>query len=403
VSIPVNLDDVQATTSYEEEVAALQEYQAESQNAISAEEGFFIDPQLLALEKQSRNESAPVDDTANTDATLLPEAAQRTLRLRQVMASRDMINSCPRPTIADGVFERVTEGSLRHEDVDTILLALLSVKHSLTRYPAHLMPVLGTKNCSFCGVPWDDWVIANPDEKYASRFVHVKQCARSAALARADSELGEALEAAFIANGKKCPWVPGRPSGPCPVTNFRDAAAWAAHLAAHRKSSKDVCRIDKCGTCLTSPGVWRAHAWEKHQIPMDGVSDGIVQWCDWCEDWVIITPGSDHEVSHFSNHLEHAINLVKEYGYGGCHDGMRPLVPEKCIFCLHNPEIAAKDRLFFPLSPENRLNHIQNHLKSKEAAVVEVVPPIRQYLPLINERPIGQWKGYCRTGGPIGQ
>jgi hypothetical protein len=104
---------------------------------------------------------------------------------------------------------------------------------------------------------------------------------------------------------------------------------------------------------------------------MDGVSDGIVQWCDWCEDWVIITPGSDHEVSHFSNRLEHAINSVKEYGYGGCHDGTRPLVPEKCIFCLHNPEIAAKDRLFFPLSPENRLNHIQNHLKSKEAAVVE--------------------------------
>ena len=33
----------------------------------------------------------------------------------------------------------------------------------------------------------------------------------------------------------------------------------------------------------------------------------------------------------------------------------------------------------------------------------DLVPPIRQYLPLINERPIGQWKGYCRTGGPIGQ
>ena len=33
----------------------------------------------------------------------------------------------------------------------------------------------------------------------------------------------------------------------------------------------------------------------------------------------------------------------------------------------------------------------------------DLVPPIRQYLPLINERPIGQWKGYCCTGGPIGQ
>jgi hypothetical protein len=376
-SIENTLDCSDATTSYEEEVAALEEYQAESHGAITATRDYVIDPQLLALDKQLLDEHSATggNDVAATEP-LTPQDPPLTSRLHQVMVPRDMINSCPRPTIADGVFDRVTEGSLRHEDVDTILISLFGVKHSLTRYPPHLMPVPGTKDCSFCGVPWDEWEITNPDEKYASRFLHVKKCAHAASFAGAKSEVEAALEAAFFANDKECPWVLGRPVGPCPQTDLPDAAAWAAHLLTHRKGSRDTCRIDKCDARLTSPSVWRAHAWDKHQIPMDGLLDDIVQWCDWCEDWIIVTPASADEEAHFLSHLDHAINSIKQYGYGGCHDGTRPLVPGKCIFCFHDSELAPKDRLFLPLSQENRLTHLQKHLKSKEIGDADSVPQI---------------------------
>ncbi|KAK9244339.1 hypothetical protein V1506DRAFT_541711 [Lipomyces tetrasporus] len=372
-----------STLSYEEEADALQVYQAEpSHNPISTTRDLYIDPHLLEIEDgpndARREESVNTDITATAVITNPDEPDPSTLRRHHVMLSRDMINKCPRPTVADGVFQRVTEGSLSHEEVDNLLMPLFSIKHSLTRYPPHLMPVPGTKDCCFCGVSWDEWEIKNPDEKYASRFVHVKQCAQTAAKAHVRPMVDQTLETAFKKT-PNCPWIRARSTGPCPEKDFVDEIAWAAHLFEHRRGSNSICRIGECGVRLTSLGVWRAHAWEKHQIPFEVIIEDLVQWCDWCEDCVIAGPGSEAEEAHFSTHIDHAINSVKEYGYGGCHDGTRPLVPGKCVFCLHDQGLPSKVRLFFPLSPKNRLGHLQSHLKSKKTDGVDL--PVEVHCP----------------------
>ncbi|KAK9244338.1 hypothetical protein V1506DRAFT_507590 [Lipomyces tetrasporus] len=371
-----------STLSYEEEADALQAYQGEpSHNPISTTRDYYIDPQLLEVEDSSndarREESANTDISTAVVITNPDEPDPSTLRRHHVTPSRDMINKCPRPTVADGVFQRVTEGSLSHEEVDNLLMPLLSIKHPLTRYPSHLMPVPGTKDCCFCGVSWDDWEI-DPNRKYESRFVHVKQCAQTAAKVHVRAKVEHVLETAFKET-PNCPWIRGKPLRPCPEKDFLDASAWAAHLFEHRNSSKTTCRIGECGVRLTSLRTWRAHAWEKHQIPFEGIIEDLVQWCEWCEDCIIAAPGSEAEEAHFSTHIEHAINSVKKYGYGGCHDGTRPLVPGKCVFCLHDRGLPSKDRLFYPFKTWFMLTHLQLHLRSKKVDSVDL--SVMKYCP----------------------
>ncbi|KAK9429805.1 hypothetical protein V1505DRAFT_373058 [Lipomyces doorenjongii] len=368
-----------STLSYEEESDALQAYQTEHyDDPISTTRSVNIDPQLLEFDDGCndvrREESLDADITATAAATNTDKPDPSTVRRHHVMLSRDMINKCPRPTVADGIFKQVTEGSLSHEDVDNLLVPLFSIKHSLTRYPRHLMPVPGTKDCCFCGVSWDEWKIKNPSmNRYQSRFVHVKECAQTAAKVHVRAMAEHALETAFKET-PNCPWI--RCKKPCPEKGFLDASAWAAHLFEH---GRRICHIGGCGVTWTSTRAWRAHAWEKHRIPFEGIIEDLVQWCDWCEDCVIAAPGSEAEEAHFCTHIDHAISSVKENGYGSCHDGTRPLVPGKCVFCLHDRGLPSKNRLFLPSAPLNRLNHLLLHLKSKETDGVDL--PVKVHCP----------------------
>ncbi|KAJ8096692.1 hypothetical protein POJ06DRAFT_42591 [Lipomyces tetrasporus] len=103
-----------STLSYEEEADALQVYQAEpSHNPISTTRDVYMDPQLLEIEDgfndDRHEESVNTDIIATAVITNPDEPDPSTLRRHHVMLSRDMINKCPRPTVADGVFPRVTE------------------------------------------------------------------------------------------------------------------------------------------------------------------------------------------------------------------------------------------------------------------------------------------------------
>ncbi|KAK9360820.1 hypothetical protein V1504DRAFT_433356 [Lipomyces starkeyi] len=305
-----------STWSYEEEADALQVYQAEhSHHPIPTTTDVYIDPRILEIKDGSndprREEYVNTDINTTSVMTNTDEPDQGNLRRHHVILSRDMINKCPRPTVADGVFQRVTEGSLTHEEVDNLLMPLFGIKHSLTRYPPHLMPVPGTKDCRFCGVSWDKWENKNPSIcEYQSRFGHVKQCAQTTAKAHVRAMVENALDTAFK-ESPNCPWILRCPSGPCPVKDFTDASAWAAHLYKHRLNP-GVCQVGACGVYLKGRPDWRAHAWEKHQIPFEGIIEDLVQWCDWCEDFVIAVPGTKAEEAHFSIHIDHAINSVKE-------------------------------------------------------------------------------------------
>lgn len=145
----------------------------------------------------------------------------------------------PRPTFADGIFTQTVDGDddLSHQEVDEILMPFFTIKHSLTRFPTHLMPVPGTKNCRFCGEPWDSWKIVNKDELYASRLVHMKECSLKALQARKQPELDSLLQAAFQ-QSPHCPWLHQSPkNSPCPETTFSDAEAWAKYLSTQQQKA----------------------------------------------------------------------------------------------------------------------------------------------------------------------
>ncbi|KAK9490096.1 hypothetical protein V1508DRAFT_287664 [Lipomyces doorenjongii] len=171
------------------------------------------------------------------------------------------------------------EGSLSHDEIDNLLMHLFGINHSLTRYLPHLMPVSGTKDCRFCGVSWDKWEINNPSMcEYQSRLAHVKQRAQTAAKGHVRAMVENALDTAF----KESPnfaWIRRPPFGQCLVKDFTDASG-AAHLYKHSQN-QSVCRVGACSVSLQGLWDWRAHAWEKHQIPFEGIIEEFVQWCDW--------------------------------------------------------------------------------------------------------------------------
>ncbi|KAK9433311.1 hypothetical protein V1505DRAFT_362312 [Lipomyces doorenjongii] len=288
------------------------------------------------------------------------------------------------------------EGSLSHDEVDNLLMHLFGINHSLTRYLPHLMAVSGTKDCRFCWVSWDKWEINNPSMcEYQSRLAHVKQCAQTAAKGHVRAMVENALDTAFK-ESTNFAWIRRPPFGPCLVKDFTDASG-AAHLYKHSQN-QSVCRVGACSVSLQGLWDWRAHAWEKHQIPFEGIIEEFVQWCDWCEDCVIVVPSTKAEEPHFSIHIDHAFDSVKKYGYLSCHDGTRPLVPRRCVFCLHDRGLVSKDRLFLPTSRYNRLTHLLSHFNSKTTDGVGL--PVKVHCPASEAR--GTEYMLCNYDGSMG-
>lgn len=362
------------TSSYEADTEALRAYQSDlTHEPISIASAECIDPQLLESQDTSTSdEQEQIDpvDLSERSARQSPISASEDdrveVRQHNILNSRDMIATCPRPTIAADIFNVIIDGDLSHDDVDQILLPFFKVKHSLTRYPTHLMPVPSTTNCRFCGLSWESWEIPNPDLQYASRFTHIKNCSFEALELVVQAKIDDAQRAQFE-KLPPCPWIRGKNLiGPCQV-ECASANELSEHLFIHRHSSTSKCRISgECGQKLTSDSVYQAHAWMCHRVAVGDLTNTIIQWCDWCEDWLALPINSDEEEQHFSTHIDQASKTIRDYGYRGCSDGSRTLVPAKCIFCFHSTTISSKERLFCPLSFENQQNHLWSHTSPKK-------------------------------------
>lgn len=196
--LPADTSTVTEDFTPEDEADVLQAYQAENPFApVTALNYAFVDPQLLTEEASSsthpgapsplassRHPASTIDsdavnfihsinshpnepldtdpiinaiDSLRTPANPNAPPDPSTLRLHKIVFERDMLKSCPRPTFADGIFAQIVDGDddLSHQEVDGILMPFFTIKHALTRYPTHLMPLPGTKDCRFCGEPWD--------------------------------------------------------------------------------------------------------------------------------------------------------------------------------------------------------------------------------------------------------
>lgn len=82
---------------------------------------------------------------------------------------------------------------------------------------------------------------------------------------------------------------------------------------------------------------------------------------------------SPERLAHYADHLDDALEMVKDYGYAGLFLGQdrkgyisQEFVPHQCIFCIHDENLNLEERLAVDALNEKNLGicrHIASHFK----------------------------------------
>jgi hypothetical protein len=289
------------------------------------------------------------------------------LRTHQIVGQATvMADKCPRPTIADDMHESIVSGSRSDAEVDALLLRLFRLSHPLNKFPIHMMPDIDT--CPYCGILGSDI----PKSQNLMFYQHIRDCAKDAAL--------RSLPSAFKGPNQELLTTPcqfnvghkttDQPNGrPCNKTFTGDIDGWRKHMIGdHLSRPNRECRFgaaEKACSFLASNKTLYAekmtHLIEDHDINVFK-EDQIIQWCSYCETWELFVPRSAAEEEHYLPHLSAALQNVVDIGYSGVEVSYRWLIPATCIFCLHDANLRAKERVHVSERLGDNEFHIWHHI-----------------------------------------
>jgi hypothetical protein len=136
------------------------------------------------------------------------------------------------------------------------------------------------------------------------------------------------------------------------------------------------CKFSKCQPEFQTRSALVEHTVAAHQFYHANSKNELYIWCRYCESFVWEMASTSAPESHFEGHVEQAIRQAEEYGCCGVElhyqdvakkSKARAVIPRQCIFCLHDENLSAKERiahmqLYGDPSSTHKI-HIDGHVK----------------------------------------
>lgn len=243
------------------------------------------------------------------------------------------------------LYDRVTrDPDLSPQAVADLILELLSSERPIKDPPSHWLSADKTA-CVVCNEPLET----------SSAYSHIYRC-----LAKDGSDSAEAYWDTYLSSlPSKCLWsLKGKT--PCQEDLSKmTGKERQAHIHKHFASQPYNCFWDGCKLKPEDRTEQVVHSMTAHSLIQSTASISCLVWCRYCQKMIIEPKYSKARVQHFEPHILEAVAMVKEYGYAGVHLGgvtkgiiPQPFIPRQCIFCLHNQDLDAEDRVVV-----NILNH----------------------------------------------
>jgi len=207
---------------------------------------------------------------------------------------------------------------------------------------------------------------------------------------------------------------------------FTDEAKFVRHVLQHTFGNvKELCKFGQCFTMPDRKEFEDRDEWNQHLGAEHGLTSlkaaSFLMFCAFCDGFVSIgIEGPSARVAHYASHLIGAIDSVQRYGYNslvssaGGQTVLSVRHPWFCIFCLHDKQLNAGDRIAVcnegtgkAYAPEKK-EHLHQHFLSLEDDALYRCPSVFcrskiQYAPqeledqLVQEHGIYMAKGLART------
>jgi hypothetical protein len=276
----------------------------------------------------------------------------------------------------DTIYKTVTEGSLSDVEIWDMMSPFFKTVHPLERYGNHLAPLPGTFICPTCSVDLSNEI------DFES---HVMKCRSKSQKALADQLFHGQVDAAMQ---KPCSWRPYATKVDLCGKSFTDRQAFILHCMEHtRRKATSVCKFGKCAT--RSPSVqmnsrddWNNHLAEHHGLTCSKSSKDSLFYCGFCDDFVMLgIAGPAAKIAHYEIHMNEALESAQKHGYNAVRTEVRgqflltTRLPWLCIFCVHDSNLDAKDRLsncneiVFDDTSSNRVSHLKTHIEAIKGLV----------------------------------
>lgn len=276
-----------------------------------------------------------------------------------------------RPHSFDDLYSKVTssDSELSNHELAEDLLPIFKTMHPLERYGVNLAPEPGTMICGTCHEDMES------ELEYEQ---HATGCRAASAQAAAEQMWTQAVRQAMA---EPCSWqsYPTRRCG----KEFDDIYTFVKHIMGHtRRKAEAVCRFGQCPSIHQRPEIptreeWNEHLAQEHGLTCATTPSDAMFFCSFCDNYVLLgLAGPSIRRNHYQGHIIDALDSARQYGYNEVRSEvggqllLSARLPWLCIFCLHNQDLPADQRLsngsvnqvVFHNTTQGRIEHLEKHL-----------------------------------------